>query len=173
MDESTIKKAVTGIGIAGTVLFYTLYPQRPPEQEAYIRYVGLQNTVQSGSPERVASLLAEGVPPDPPAAPHGDEFFDRAYDTMTPLQNAAYAGDAAIVGLLLAAGADPDLQCCAGESALYYAARRGHSEVIRVLLDAGADAALSGPDGSPSAVAAANGHERIASLLASRQPPPR
>jgi len=89
-----------------------------------------------------------------------------AGDGRSALHLAALAGRADAVKALLAKGADPNAKDAAGRTPLLLAAAAGDAETVSALLAAKADPAVSGPEGTPLAVAAAAGAWDAAELLA-------
>lgn len=169
--------------IPPVVLFLSLGLQTPDEAAR-----ALLEAAREGDAERVAELLASGVPvdaesPNGMTALHvasllghgklvelllheGANVDDAAVNGMTPLMRAAMNGHAGVVERLLAAGARVDHQATYGATALMSAADGGHAAVVRKLLAAGADPSLRAGNGeTASSLAAAEGREEIVGLL--------
>jgi ankyrin repeat protein len=117
----------------------------------------LDEAVAAGDAKAVATMLANGVPPD------------SRHDGTTALYTAAVAGDVGLVEALTRAGADPNLLSAGpgGEGTpLCAAACWGYVDVVRSLLAHGADPDRAEDElWTPLRWAAAHGHEAAVRVL--------
>jgi len=113
---------------------------------------------RAGEPEALATLLAQGLPPN---------LRNERGDSLLML--ACYHGHVDTVRVLLEHGADPELMNDAGQTPLAGAAFKGDLAVATLLLDQGASVASAGPNGKNALMFAAMfNRTEIARLLLAR-----